>query len=136
MSERRPDRVRGGVHDAFWQWCDKGELRLQRCGQCAALNWPPREACEACGSPDFNWDRMSGEGTLWSWCTFVRDYTGGTLPTPWPTILVAVAEGPLFISNPVGFDAAETPVGQKLQLRFVDCEDGNGRFRLPAFEKR
>ena len=136
MSERRPDRVLGGVHDDFWRWCDEGELRLQRCGTCAELNWPPHEACEACGSAALSWEKMSGAATLASWCTFVKDYTGGALPTPWPTILVALEEGPLFIANPVGFDPGEVPAGQMLRLRFLDCEDGHGRFSLPVFEKR
>ena len=29
-AEKRPDRTLGLNHDTFWDWCGKGELRLQR----------------------------------------------------------------------------------------------------------
>ena len=132
---RRPDRVRGPGHDDFWDWCGKGELRLQRCGQCGHLAWPVLATCEACGSPDLRWERTSGDGTLASWCSFERDYYARLLPIPWETILVELAEGPLFISNPLGFDRHDYQAGMALKLCFLDCEDSAGRFSLPVFAR-
>ena len=31
MTEKRPNRTLGGNNDVFWNWCGKGELRIQRC---------------------------------------------------------------------------------------------------------
>jgi uncharacterized OB-fold protein len=99
MVERRPGRTLGGAHDTFWDWCARGELRLQHCAACEQFSWPPVEACEHCGDDGLAWERMSGRGTIMSWCSFERDYYGGILPLPWHTILVELEEGPLFISN-------------------------------------
>jgi hypothetical protein len=76
---------------------------------------------------------MSGRGTLVSWCSFERDYYAGTLPLPWDTILVELAEGPLFISNPLGFSWRDCQPGMPVTLQFIDCIDRAGNFRLPVF---
>ena len=133
MTTKRPDRVLGLGHDTFWAWCDKGELRLPRCRRCSHLTWPVALACEKCGHGDLAWDRVSGRGTLASWCTFEREYYQGLIPVPYDTILVELEEGPLFISNPFGFDREAFVMGASLTLRFLECEDGAGRFSLPVF---
>jgi uncharacterized OB-fold protein len=136
MAERRPNRyLAGRADEEFWAWCDRGELRLQRCGQCGQLTWPVAEGCEYCGSAALTWERMSGRGRIVSWVTFVQDYYGGLLPTPYDAILVELEEGVLFTSNPLGFTADETEADMAVSLAFIDCEDDAGPFRLPVFEK-
>jgi uncharacterized OB-fold protein len=135
MAERRPNRTLGPGHDDFWAWCDRGELRLQRCTICGKLSWPVSEGCEYCGSGALDWQRMSGRGRIVSWASFVQDYYAGVLPIPYDTILVELEEGVLFTSNPLGFGAVAIEAGMAVTLAFIDCEDGAGRFRLPVFEK-
>lgn len=133
--QRRPDRTLGPGHDTFWEYCAKGELRLQKCNDCGALAWPVVKACERCGQSAFAWERMSGRGNIAAWSTFERDYYYGLLPIPWDTILVELEEGPLFVSNPHGFTWRETDVGMPVRVRFVRCEDSAGEFMLPEFEQ-
>jgi uncharacterized OB-fold protein len=135
MAERRPDRVRGPGHDDFWAWCNKGELRLQRCEQCSHLVWPVVPACELCGCDRFTWQRMSGHGKVVSWCTFEYDYYAGVLQLPYETILVELEEGPLFISNPVDLTWRDITPNMPVTLAFRACEDAAGEFQLPVFEK-
>lgn len=131
--QRRPDRVVGGQHSVFWQHCGDDELWMQECGTCALVQWPPvADRCEHCGGAT-PWGRLSGRGRLVSWCTFERSYYGGLLPTPWETVVVELEEGPLFIANPAGFTVADATVGDPVHVRFVDCEDSHGAFRLPVF---
>lgn len=133
MAERRPDRTLGPPHDIFWDWCGKGELRLQRCTSCGEISWPATLACDDCGGPEFTWERMSGRGRIVSWCSFERDYFAGLLPMPWLTILVALEEGPLFLSNPLGMDEQDIRFNMDVALAFIDCEDKAGAFSLPVF---
>jgi uncharacterized OB-fold protein len=134
MAERRPPRVTGPGHDEFWQHCAAGELRIQRCDSCRHLSWPPVTACEKCGSAGVTWERMSGEGTIASACTFERRYYGDLLDIPWETILVELDEGALFISNPSGFSIDDHGPGARVSVTFLDCEDDTGEFRLPVFQ--
>ncbi len=133
-SGTRPPRTLGGVHETFWEYCGKGELRLQRCNDCQHITWPATEACESCGGKALSWEKMSGRGQLVSWCTFERDYYGGMLPMPWDTILVELEEGVMFISNPEGFSNDEAEPGMSVEVHFVECEDKNGAFKLPVFK--
>jgi uncharacterized OB-fold protein len=135
MAQSRPDRILGPGHDEFWAWCNKGELRLQRCASCGKISWPAVQACEYCGSTQLAWERVSGRGKIVSWCTFERDYYQGTLPIPWETILVELEEGPLFLSNPKDLTWKDLKVDMLVKLTFLDCEDSAGTFRLPIFER-
>lgn len=135
MAETRPDRTLGPGHDEFWAWCAKGELRLQRCKACGGLSWPVVSGCEHCGHQELVWEQMSGLGKIVSWCSFEHDYYRGTLPIPYDTILVELAEGPLFISNPDGFGRQDITFEMPVKLAFRDCEDSAGRFSLPVFAK-
>jgi len=135
VPQRRPNRTLGPGHDEFWNWCQKGELRLQRCEDCSQYCWPAVQRCEHCDGTRLAWRPMSGRGTLVSWCTFERDYYDRLLPMPWETILVELEEGPLFISNPQGFTWREVAYGMPLALAFVECEDEAGTFNLPVFHR-
>lgn len=135
MGQQRPNRTLGAGHDEFWAWCNQGELRLQRCSQCNTLAWPVVQQCERCNSTELKWERMSGRGKLVSWCTFERDYYAGVLPIPWETILVELEEGPLFLSNPAGFNWQSVEFNMPVQLSFIACEDRTGAFQLPVFSR-
>jgi len=133
MSNMRPPRTVGGVHDQFWEYCRNEELRLQCCEDCGHITWPATERCEACSSEKLTWEKMTGKGQVISWCTFHQDYYGGMLPMPWDNIVVELEEGPLFLSNPEGFSNNEVKYGMPVQVSFIDCEDSNGAFKLPVF---
>jgi uncharacterized OB-fold protein len=134
--EKRPDRVLGGAHSTFWEYCARDELWMQQCRTCSLVQWPPvARACEHCAGEDLPWTRLSGRGRLMSWCTFERAYYP-ELPIPWTTIVVELDEGPFLISNPAGFDTDAAALGRPVEVRFVDCEDGAARFRLPVFALR
>ena len=134
MAEKRPPRIVGAGHDSFWDGCNQGELRIQRCQSCGHRPWPVIEACEECGGA-LEFEAVSGTGRLISWCTFHQSYYGELMPAPYDAIVVALEEGPYFVSNPHGFTNAEASDGMAVRVAFLDCEDDNGRYRLPVFER-
>jgi uncharacterized OB-fold protein len=139
-AKRPPRTLRDDNDRRFWHYCAAGELRMQRCAACAKFAWPPAshgDTCDACGGQDFAWERLSGRGKLRSFCTFERQYYP-ECPPPWTVILVELEEGPLFISDPQGFEpaafvAGEAREGMPLVLAFLACADEHGDFRLPVF---
>lgn len=42
----------------------EGRFALQRCRECGAVQYPPREACRVCLSPRLDWRSRDGAGTL------------------------------------------------------------------------
>jgi len=51
----------------FWEAAQRRRLELPRCRACSQLCWYPGEACRHCGSPDLEWQALSGRGRLFSW---------------------------------------------------------------------
>ena len=64
----------------FWEGCARGELLVQRCAKCGTRRHPPRPMCPVCRSLAFEWQPMSGRGTIWSFVV------------PHPPLLPAYAE--------------------------------------------
>lgn len=44
----------------------RGELSVQKCGDCGTLNMYPRYACPHCQSENLGWQQVSGRGVLHS----------------------------------------------------------------------
>jgi uncharacterized OB-fold protein len=89
----------------FWEGTALGELRLQACGTCGVLRFPPRVMCPHCRSTVRRWEAVSGKGTIWS---FVVAHPP-LLPAyaalaPYPVITVTLDEGPALrmVGNLVG----------------------------------
>ena len=51
----------------FFEYARKGQLRMQACGSCKRLRFPPRPMCPRCRSTETTWELMSGNGTIWSY---------------------------------------------------------------------
>jgi uncharacterized protein len=64
----------------FWDGTAAGELRVQACGDCGRLRFPPRPMCPWCQSLAADWQVMSGRGTVFSFVV------------PHPPLLPAYAE--------------------------------------------
>jgi len=77
-----------------------GNLELQCCAACGAVQYPPREACVRCLSAELEWTVMSGRGELVSETTlrhsqelFFRERV------PWRLGLVRLAEGVSLVAH-------------------------------------
>lgn len=53
----------------LWDGLGEGVLRLQRCGSCAKLRFPPVASCPYCGTVGGEWEEVSPRGTVYSWVT-------------------------------------------------------------------
>ena len=61
-----PPGQRGRVALGMTAAAAEGRFELQVCDDCSALQYPPREACHRCLSPNLKWREQSGEGELLS----------------------------------------------------------------------
>lgn len=115
--------------EAYWASIAAGEMRLQKCKDCATLRYLPSACCPKCLSVEADWVPVSGRATLLSWTTFHRQYLPA-YPVPFTVIAVQLEEGPMMISN---IDEAERPslaVGAALSMTYADHPDG---YRIPRF---
>ena len=115
----------------FWDGTKAGELRLQRCTECASTYFPPRPFCPACSSRSVEVVAATGRGTLHSYVINQRERPGFT--APYAIAVVELDEGPRMMTNIVGCD--QTPDALVLDMPVeVVFEDLTDDISLPLFQ--
>ena len=118
----------------FWDACRRHELRLPRCSTCRAYWFPPSGVCPECLSDQFEWALASGRGEVFSFVVMHRVYHKGFADdVPYPVALVALEEGPHFLSNVVDCALDQIRIGMPVQVVFDDVTDEH---TLPKFRPR
>ena len=114
----------------FWAGTRDGELRLQKCDDCAQVYFPPRPFCPECSSRAVSVFRASGRGYLDSYVINERPHPA--FDGPYCIALVRLEEGPRLMSNIVGCE--QTPdaliLDMPLQVVFESVSD---EISLPLF---
>jgi uncharacterized OB-fold protein len=116
--------------DGFWEGTAAGELRIQACGACGALRFPPRVMCPVCQSTERSWQAVSGRGTIWSFVVVHPPVLPAYAPyAPFPVITVTLAEKPSLrmVGNLVtgpggdinGVDPATIEIGEPVRVVFT-----------------
>ncbi|GAA1267534.1 OB-fold domain-containing protein [Pseudonocardia aurantiaca] len=113
----------------FWDGLPVGELRIQRCGSCAALAHPPRPRCAACGSFDLGHVVASGRGRVYSHVTFHKPLAP-PFTEPYSVAVIGLDEGTRLISQVIGVSPDEVHVDMPVEATFVEVEPG---LTLPLF---
>jgi len=120
---------------AFWEYCDKQELRFQRCTRCGRVRHPPAPACPHCQSFDSDWVEAPDEAELFSF-TVVRHAAhpavSPALPYNVAIVLFRSLDNVRLVSNVV--DAAPEDLRIGMRLALVWERAGNGR-SIPRFRR-
>lgn len=70
--ESTPQTDAEGFIDVVAAAADEGRLIAQQCAECAHWRWLPSEVCPACFASSYEWSRLTGTGTLYSYSTYHR----------------------------------------------------------------
>jgi len=124
-----PPGQRGRVALGMTAAAAEGRFELQQCDDCGAVQYPPREACHRCLSPQLKWREQSGDGELLSQTTlahsndlFFRERL------PWRLGLVRLDAGATLMLHLHG-DVPDAPARVKVGARL----DRAGQAVLIAF---
>jgi len=103
----------------FWEGCARGELRLQHCGACGHVQYPPRKLCSGCFGEQVEWRKASGLGRIKSWSTVVMPGAPGfEAEVPFISVIVQLEEGPSMLSVLRGCDESEVDFGRRVEVLF------------------
>jgi hypothetical protein len=119
----RPARTRDNAD--FWAGMATGELRLQHCRACGALQHPPEPLCMTCGGSELDWSVAAGGGEIFSFVVYHEPRLPG-FAYPYVVAVVTLDEGPRLIANIVDCDPGEPRIGDRVRATFrtVDTEFG------------
>src|SRR5512146_1998020 len=112
----------------FWEGCAAGELRYQRCGDCAAVQMHARAHCQRCGGADLQWRAAKGTGTVYAQTSVERAPTEDFRAlAPYVILLVDLDEGCRMMAH----GARGLAIGERVRVHFFE----HGDRHLPRFGK-
>jgi len=114
----------------FWDGTKAGELRLQRCGECRHVYFPPRPFCPKCATRKVSVFTASGKAILDSYVIHHRKVPG--FEPPYAIAVVKLTEGPRMMTNIV--ECPQTPEALQLDMALeVVFAQQNDAITLPFF---
>lgn len=117
----------------FWEFCDRQELRIQRCARCGRHRMPPRPACPHCQAFEHEWVQASDDAELFSFSVVHQPaHPAISEAVPYNIAIVAFpsCDHARLISNVVDVPNEELRIGMKLKVTWEKA--GNGR-TIPRF---
>jgi uncharacterized protein len=131
MTYTKPLPITSADTKAFWEGCRKHEIRIQKCSDCDHLRWPPAYLCPHCLSRNTQWIKASGRGTVYSYVVYHVAYDPVFREDlPYVVALVALEEGPHFLTNIVGCDPHEVACEMAVEVAWDDVAE---TVSLPKF---
>jgi uncharacterized OB-fold protein len=117
----------------FWDGCEAGVLRLQRCMNpaCSRAVYYPRVCCPYCQAGDLAWTVASGRGRVITHTTVRRTHHDGfNRYAPYVFAAIALEEGPCFYARLVDAPLEESLIDRAVRVRM---EAGDGGTVVPVF---
>lgn len=119
--------------DTFWEWCAKGELRIQCCANCGRWVYFPAPRCYRCLSDRLEWTPVSGRGTVYTF-TVIHRAVSATFRKKIPYVVAWVElpeqEGLRILAEIEDCAPEDVRIGMEVTLGFAVDELGQ---KVPFF---
>lgn len=121
-----------GIGKKYWASGYDGTLSILQCQTCQNTHWYPRSYCPHCGAETLQWIACSGKGVIHTF-TVARQSGHKYFKTkvPYVIAMVALAEGPLLMTNIVDCDVEAVSVGAPVSVTFENIADN---VSIPLFK--
>ena len=108
----------------FWEAARNGKLAIQQCKDCGKYIFYPSVVCEQCLSERLEWKEVTGKGTIESFSTVYRAFSGEfTADVPYTVALVRLDEGILFLTWLTGVEPDAAEIGMQVEVTFERITD-------------
>jgi uncharacterized OB-fold protein len=132
---KKPSPQINATTQPFWDAAKRGELRMQKCGNCGHIRFPIGPVCTSCLSDKSDWVNLSGRGTVLSHLVFHRAYSPAWKDhVPYSVAMVQLAEGPRMFTDIIDPERRyldEDLVGRAIEVCFDPVE---GDAVVPRFK--
>ncbi len=93
---------------------------MQRCEQCGALRWTPRDTCPECLTPGGTWSEIETGGVIWSFVVYHRAFHPSFADAvPYNVALVQLDAGPVAVTS-IQAPNGELEIGRRVHVVFDD----------------
>src|SRR6266849_3870704 len=106
----------------WWEALQRHELYIQKCRKCGELRYYPRALCTECMSPNVEWIKCAGRGTVYTFTATYQNQTPGFRESlPYIMAYVELAEGLKVLTNLVECKPDEVRIGMPVEAVFEDA---------------
>lgn len=116
MDELLPSVRDHDLEREFFEAADAGELLLQRCASCEAVQFYPRTLCSRCSSPGVEWVPSSRQGVVYSRTECFRPTAPGD-DEHFILMLVELDESPRVLCR-LAADEPMAAIGDRVSVAF------------------
>jgi uncharacterized OB-fold protein len=118
----------------FWEACERGELYVQRCEDCATVRFYPRALCPECLGAQTEWLRCAGSGSVYTFTVVHQNQAPGFRDQlPYVLAYVELDEGPRLLTNIEGCKPEDVHIGMRVEVQF---DAVTPEVTLPKFRPR
>lgn len=114
---------------AWWDATRRRQLLIQSCADCGSAQYYPRTICRHCHRDRLVFEAASGDGIIETYTRVERAAFPDT-EVPYVVARVRLDEGPVMLTNIVGFQDAGFSCDTPVRLRWRELPDGRN---LPVF---
>ncbi|MFQ6060484.1 MAG: Zn-ribbon domain-containing OB-fold protein [Thermoplasmata archaeon] len=115
----------------FFENLKHGRLTTTKCKKCGEVHWQPRIVCPHCSGDEIEWIDIPREGKLFAFTEIIHGAPlGMEEDVPFSVGIVELENPPLRIVARIdGAKYEDLEIGQMMELRIVNLEDGRVWFR-------
>lgn len=133
-SRARPLPQPSELTAGFWEACRRGQLVVQRCGDCGLLRHYPQWLCPVCRSSRWSWSPVSGRGEIYSYSICHRAFHPAWADrVPYVVATIELEEGVRLVCDLPDLAPEQVRIGLPVEVGF---EEHSPEISLPRFRVR
>lgn len=118
----------------FWEATRRGELMVQKCGDCGRHIFYPRQSCPFCFGEKLGWVEVSGRGVIYSSTVVMANAPSAfAADVPYVVAVISLDEGVRMLSNIVDCPPENVVCEMPVEVVFVRRDE---EFTMPMFRPR
>ena len=132
MTYEKPLPVINEDNAQYWDYCQKHELRMQKCTGCGYIRFPVSIVCPKCHSMEAEWTQLSGQGKVYSYVIYQMAYHPSYKEDiPYAVAIIQLAEEPRMESNITNCKLEDIKIDMPVEVYFDDVTEN---ISLPKFK--
>ena len=132
MTYEKPLPIINEDNAPYWDYCQKHELRMQKCTGCGHIRFPVSLVCPKCHSMEADWVELSGRGKVYSYVIYHLAYHPSYKDDiPYAVAIIQLDEGPRMESNITDCKLEDIKIDMPVEVYFDDVTEN---ISLPKFK--
>jgi uncharacterized OB-fold protein len=105
----------------YWSSVKEHQVKVQRCDDCGALRYVPKEICNRCQSLSASWAPVSGRGEIYTYTVIRRAPTPAYQEdVPYVIVHVQMEEGFRMVGAMPGIAPEQVSIGMPVEVSYED----------------